>query len=112
MALDTKQKRQSVIHPGSPWRWSVPFPDGTVAQEDRQTFLLLTNAILALAVQTGAYAFTGDLTTVFVQYLDALHDVALVASDSDTLVAKDVANMVAATTDTHDRNTRYFEYLH
>ena len=60
----------------------------------------------------GGYAFTGDLTTVFSRYVDALHDAALVASDSDTLVANDVDNMVAATVERADRNTQYNEYLH
>lgn len=58
------------------------------------------------------YAFTGDLTTVFSRYVEALHDTAIVASDSDTLVAKDVPTMVAGTTERADRNTQYNEYLH
>lgn len=58
------------------------------------------------------YAFTGDLTTVFCAYLDALHDSAIVASDSDTLIANDVDEMISGSTDRRDLNTRYFEYLH
>ena len=62
---------------------------------------------------TGGYAFTGDLTTVFSAYVDALHDTALIASDSNTLVDADEANMIAGSTSTlNDRNSRYNEYLH
>ena len=57
------------------------------------------------------YAFTGDLTTLFRSYLDALHDTAIVASDSSTLVFNDVDDMVTATTERADRNTQYTEYL-
>ena len=58
------------------------------------------------------YAFHGDLTTVFVQYVEALHDAALVASDSNTLISEDEDNMIAGTGDRRDLNTRYNEYLH
>lgn len=36
MALDTANKRSSAINVSSPWRARLPFPDGTVAQLDRQ----------------------------------------------------------------------------
>lgn len=77
--------------------------------------MLLWLANLGFAGGGGAatgYAFTGDLTTVFCAYLDALHDTAIVASDSTTLVANDVDEMIAGSTERRDRNTRYNEYLH
>ena len=59
------------------------------------------------------YAFTGDLTTVFRAYVDALHDDAVVAADTNTLVDADEANMISGSTSTlNDRNSRYNEYLH
>jgi len=78
------------------------------------TLLLLINLGFAGGGGTVSdpYAFTGDLTTVFRSYVDALHDTALVASDSDTLVANDVDEMISFTTARTDRNSRYNEYLH
>lgn len=78
--------------------------------------MLLWLANLGFAGGGGAppsgYAFTGDLTTVFCAYLDALHDTAIVASDSTTLVANDVDEMVTGSTNRTDRNTMYWQYLH
>ena len=77
------------------------------------TLLLLVNLGFAGGGGGAAgYAFTGDLTTVFCAYIEALHDTALVASDTDTLIANDVDEMIAGTTDEIDRNTRYNQYLH
>lgn len=36
MAIDTANKRASAINVSSPWRSSLPFPDGVIAQLDRQ----------------------------------------------------------------------------
>jgi hypothetical protein len=36
MAIDTRNKRSSAVHVGSPWRTSLPVGDGTVDQGDRQ----------------------------------------------------------------------------
>jgi hypothetical protein len=44
--LDTAAKRLSGINVGSPWRPTLPFPDGTIAQGDRQTLALLYSGIL------------------------------------------------------------------
>jgi hypothetical protein len=42
MALDTQNKRLSVIHLGSPWRGMLPLPDGSLAsQADRQHIMFL-----------------------------------------------------------------------
>ena len=57
------------------------------------------------------YVFTGDLTTMFRAYVDALHDTAIVASDSATLIANDVDELISFTTARADRNTQYKEYL-
>lgn len=35
MALDEPNKRASAINVGSPWRGILPFPDGSVDDEDR-----------------------------------------------------------------------------
>lgn len=45
MALDTVGKRQSAIAISSPWRSSLPIPDGTVGQGDRQHFALYCSAV-------------------------------------------------------------------
>ena len=112
MAIDTRQKRQSVINLGSAWRDILPIPDGSFDEGDRQTFILLGAAELSGAPAAG-YAFHGDLTTVFHFYLRALHDTAIVSTDSDVLVYEDVVNMLSGSTSTlNDRNSRYYEYLH
>ena len=77
------------------------------------TLLLLTNLGLAGGgVPVAGYAFVGDLTTVFRSYIDALHDTAIVASDTDTLLKNDEDEMIAGTSANPDRNTRYNTYLH
>jgi hypothetical protein len=35
MSLDTALRRGSAVHVGMPWRTFLPFPDGTIATEDR-----------------------------------------------------------------------------
>ena len=75
------------------------------------TLLLLVNLGFGGGGAAAGYSFTGDLTTQFRAYVDALHDTALVASDSNTLVEKDVDDMIAATAAELDRNTRYKAYL-
>lgn len=35
MAIDTRDKRASAIHGGSPWRGLLPLPDGALTQGDR-----------------------------------------------------------------------------
>lgn len=49
MALDTALKRLSAVCVGSPWRGVLPYPDGTLAQGDRQTVAYLYSGILAQA---------------------------------------------------------------
>jgi hypothetical protein len=46
--LDTRAKRYSAIHLGSPWRGILPIPDATLGQADRQTIFFLCGAILAV----------------------------------------------------------------
>lgn len=77
------------------------------------TLLLLANLGFAGGgnVVSDPYVFTGDLTTMFRAYVDALHDTALVASDTDTLIAKDMDELVSFTSERADRNTQYHEYL-
>jgi hypothetical protein len=53
----------------------------------------------------------GDLTTLFVAYVEALRDADLVGEDVDTLVALDLATVRAATATEDDINTMYAEYL-
>lgn len=47
MAVDTAAKRVSVVHILKPWRGVAAFPDGTLAQGDRQALALLYSGILA-----------------------------------------------------------------
>lgn len=49
MALDSALKRGSAIHPGSPWRAFLPFPDGSVDDGDRAASLLLYSGIVSVA---------------------------------------------------------------
>ncbi len=49
MAVDTKNKRYSAIHVGCPWRSSLPIPDGTVDQGDRQHVAGFYRGVLAAA---------------------------------------------------------------
>jgi hypothetical protein len=53
----------------------------------------------------------GDLTTLFVAYVEALRDADLVGEDVDTLVANDLATVRAGTTIENDNNTMYCQYL-
>lgn len=47
MAVDTAAKRLSALHLGSPWRLTLPLPDGTIGQADRQTLTYLYGGISA-----------------------------------------------------------------
>lgn len=47
MAIDTAAKRKSAVHASSPWRNTVPFPDGVINQGDRQALAYLYSGILA-----------------------------------------------------------------
>jgi hypothetical protein len=60
---------------------------------------------------TAAPAEFGDLTTLFVGYLETLRDTDLVGEDMDTLVALDLATVRAATATEDDMNTMFAEYL-
>jgi hypothetical protein len=53
----------------------------------------------------------GDLTTLFVGYVDDLKDANPLKVDSTTLVVKDYPNVIAGTADLDDINTRYAEHL-
>lgn len=57
MAVDTRNKRDSVIAIGLPWRMRLPAPDGTLDQADRQHICLLYSGILAGAPVVGNEAF-------------------------------------------------------
>jgi hypothetical protein len=51
MALDTQNKRLSVIHLGSPWRGMLPLPDSSLAtQTDRQHIMFLYRGAEARAL--------------------------------------------------------------
>ncbi len=47
MSVDTTNKRYSAIHVGCPWRSSLPIPDGSVDQGDRQHVAGLYRGVLA-----------------------------------------------------------------
>ncbi len=57
MALDTQSKRLSAISISAPWRVSLPIPDGTVSQGDRQHFMFLAADPL---IGGGGLIDTGD----------------------------------------------------
>lgn len=50
MAIDTAAKRHSAINWGLPWR-TMPLPDGTIDQGDRQHVALMYSGILASEMQ-------------------------------------------------------------
>ncbi len=56
MAVDTTNKRYSAMHIGLPWRTSLPIPDGTIDQGDRQQVAWLYRGVLA---SSGAVIVTG-----------------------------------------------------
>ena len=110
--LDTRNKRSSGLHVTLPWRGLFPLPDGTVSAADRQHADGQYSGIAAAAAQQAT--ILGDLTTLFSGYVDDLHDTALVASDSDTLVANDLATVIASSLiggESDDHNTMYAIYI-
>lgn len=50
MSIDTRNKRASACFPLMPWRTSLPSPDGTVDQGDKQQVVFLYSGILAGAL--------------------------------------------------------------
>ena len=50
MAIDTRDKRSSAIHPSSPWRCQFPLADGAIGQGDRQHTAWIYSGILAAAL--------------------------------------------------------------
>jgi len=69
MALDTKQKRGSVLELSLPFREWLSDPDGSLAAGDRQALLKLGSAVAASAgvtieVPVGALSLTGYAPTV------------------------------------------------
>lgn len=52
--IDTKAKRASVIVFGGPARGTLPFPDGAIAQADRQQLNFLYTGILIATPPTAA----------------------------------------------------------
>jgi hypothetical protein len=112
MALDTRDKRASAIHVGQPWRGMLPLADAAAEdQGDRQQLAGYYRGILATAVV--APGEFGDLTTLFVAYVQDLRDAsALALLDNDTLVALDVPTVRAAQpNELDDANTMYAAYL-
>lgn len=53
----------------------------------------------------------GDLTYMFVRYVEGLRDAHPLAVDSNTLVRDDLPTVIAGTTERADRNTQYAEHL-
>lgn len=47
MAVDTRNKRMSIMNIGMPWRGRFPLADGAIGASDRQIFLYLYSGILA-----------------------------------------------------------------
>lgn len=56
-------------------------------------------------------AVLGDLTYLFVQYVEGLRDAHQAALDSTTLVANDLATVRAGSTQLDDANTMFAIYL-
>lgn len=65
MAIDSASKRASAMNISCPWRSSLPLPDGTIDQGDRQHAAFMYSGILAgipqadPIVDTGTYARIG-----------------------------------------------------
>lgn len=56
MALDTRDKRDSAIHLGLPWRMRFPVPDGSLAAgADRAHLALLYRGIVPTVVTSDPY---------------------------------------------------------
>lgn len=49
MPIDTRDKRDSAIHVGLPWRMRLPVPDGSIAAADRMHVALLYRGFAAAA---------------------------------------------------------------
>lgn len=49
MAIDTRLKRSSAMHPGCPWRGQLPMPDGAFAAGDRPMLAYLYVGIGAVS---------------------------------------------------------------
>ena len=58
MAIDSREKKTSLLGYGLPFRVSLPYPDGTLDQGDRQHLIGLYAGILASSADSGAPAFT------------------------------------------------------
>jgi hypothetical protein len=72
---------------------------------------LLMNLGFAGGGGVTAPATLGDLTTLFVHYVEDLRDANPLKVDSDTLIAKDRATVVAGGNSPDDINTAYAFYL-
>ena len=76
MALDSAQKRRSIMSMGLPWRReSIPTPDGSISEEDRHQFFHL----YAIAFQAPLANFgivlssaTKDVIQTFTGIVDVL----------------------------------------
>ena len=74
MAIDTRQRRSSVVNMGMPlWR-SLPIPDGTLTQADRNHALRAYAGIL-FAAPPAAFTLGGRLSIVETTDLRALTEI-------------------------------------
>lgn len=112
MAIDTSTKKLGVMEWCQVWEPGLPLSPGTLGQDDQQQLLWGYPGVLWDELTLPGTL--GDLTTLFRGYVDALHDTAIVASDTDTLVFNDLDTVIAAyptDDDTDDYNTLYAKYL-
>lgn len=56
MALDSQNKRMAAMDPMSPWRRTLPLPDGTINEGDRRQILLMARQ----PGETAGGGFAGD----------------------------------------------------
>jgi len=59
MAIDTRQKRRSIVNMRCPWRRTLPAGDGTIDQGDRQQVLGYYSGILWSEDLTSFYGVLG-----------------------------------------------------
>lgn len=74
------------------------------------TLLLLVNLGYGGGTASTAPATLGDLTTLFTAYVNGLQN-SNGYEDADTLIANDLATVIAAVDQDDDRNTQYALYL-
>lgn len=110
MGIDTVNKKLALLHWMRTWEHSLPTAPGTLGQDDEQQCLWGYPGVLWSSNTHIQPAVFDDLTTVFVPYVEDLHDANLNQHDSNPLVRDDFGTVRAFAT-YGDINTLYDAYL-